>query len=339
MHSFGKGIDDGIDKIVIEPISCPTTCGDDEVIIKVKAACVNYPDLMNTANAHQHKQELPFTPGMEFAGEVKAVGSKVRAPSVGDRVIVNGKGFADEVIVHHKACTVMPEALSFSQGAAFTVGYTTAYHCLIERANLQKGETVLVNGATGGMGLAAVQIARAIGARVIGTGGADHKLDVVTSQGAAHVLNYKSHPKFAKDVKELTNGEGVDVVYDPVGGDVLRESLSAVRWGGRVLVVGFTSGDRIPLPSNIVLIKGLTVIGCRAGEYIRRTPDGANAVYAPRMKQLWRWAHEGRLVPYISHEFPLEEVRDAFLCVHKREVVGRVCVNMELPAGHRRSNL
>lgn len=252
---------------------------------------------------------------------------------VGDKVIVSGKGLVDETVVHYRACVKMPDTLTFSQGASFTVGYTTAYHCLVERANLKAGERVLIHGATGGMGMAAVHIARAIGARVIGTGGADHKLAVVASQGAEHVINYSTHPKFAKVVKELTGGEGVDVVYDPVGGDVLKESVSACKWGGRLLVLGFTSGERPMLPSGNILIKGLTVMGCRAGEFIRRTPDGHKTVGVSRMRQLWKWAGEGKLLPYVSHEFPLEQVKDAFLCVHRRDVIGRVCVRMDLPAG------
>jgi NADPH2:quinone reductase len=224
----------------------------------------------------------------------------------------------------------MPAGYTYAQGACFNIGYTTAYHCLIERGKLQRGETCLIHGATGGMGLAAVHLAKVIGARVIATGGSDEKLAVVKAQGADCVINYNTDEKFAKAVKDATGGKGADVIFDPVGGAVFDQSISAAAWGGRILVVGFTSGVRPQAPANIVLIKGLSVLGCRAGEIIRRTPNGIKMVAEPRMKQLLEWANAGKLVPYVSHQFPLEQIGGAFKALLERQIIGRVVVNLEL---------
>jgi NADPH2:quinone reductase len=323
LDKLGADIEDGISKLVIKN-GPALTCGALQLLVDVKACAVNYPDLMQTAGAHQHTTTTPFVPGMEFAGVISAVGEDVNDFKVGDRVMcgrgdnATGGGMSSQAVVWAVTCHLMPSHLSFAEASGFIVGYTTGYHCLVERGALKKGEWVLVHGATGGMGLAAVQMAKIIGAKVIATGGDDQKLEIVKAQGADHVINYNTNPNFRAAVKEFTDGKGADVVYDPVGGAVFDESMRCVNWGARLLIVGFTrysalfllsrvcslfrkfaplscalvlhyphaSGVRPSAPMNLTLIKGLTIMGCRAGEFIRRHPDGATNIAAPRMKQV-----------------------------------------------------
>lgn len=335
-RDIGADFEDGISKLLIESGPAATSCKDEEVIVAVKACCINYPDIMRSAGQHQHTPRLPFIHGMEYSGQITAIGAKVSKVKVGDSVMVAGPGMTTQAVVRESDCHMMPQGFSYPEGASFLIGFMTAYHCLIERGNLKAGETCLVHGATGGMGFAAVQIAKCVGARVIATGGSDDKLDIVKRKaGADEVINYNDCRQFSRRVKDVTAGwercnEGADVIFDPVGGHVFDQSIKAAAWGGRILVVGFTSGVHSQPPTNLILIKGLSIIGCRAGEYIRRAKDGMDTISKPRMNQLGDWARKGKICPFVSHEFPLSQVRDAFHCVLNRRVIGRCCVNMEI---------
>jgi len=309
--------------VLIESGPAAQSCKPFEVVVSVYAATLNYPDLLQTVGGYQHKPSLPFTPGTEGAGVITMVGSEVTKLRIGDRVQFGGMGaMSTEVVVPAAACWRFPDDYSFSEASSFSVGYATAFHCLIERAGLKAGEVCLVHGSTGGMGLAAVQIAKCVGAVVIGTGGSDEKLVVVHKQGADHVVNYTKIPQFRDVVKSASGGQGVDVVFDPVGGSVFEETLRCVRYGCRICIVGFTSGRRPVARTNHILIKGISLLGCRAGEAVRQ----GQADQKSRLATLRQWAEEGKLRPYISHKYPLEEAPAAFQALWERQVVGRCII-------------
>jgi NADPH2:quinone reductase len=330
--STSKTVPEGIEKVEVVDEQVQLDIGDHEVLIQVQACCINFPDLLQTAGLYQHKLPLPYTPGMEFAGDILALGRECgNRFQVGDRVMGAGisGGLSTHIVAHEAGLHRVPTPFSYDQAASFMVGATTAYHCLVERAKVQPGEWVLVNGATGGMGMAAVHICKALGAKVVATGGTNAKLAVVKAQGADHVINYNTTPKYRDEVKQVTGQDGVAVVFDPVGGDVFSESLRCTAWGARVLVLGFTSGVRPQAAMNYVLIKGLSLLGCRAGEYVRRHPEGYAAIQQPRLETLLGWAETGQLQPpHVSHRLPFttEGVKECFRCLDQRQVVGRACV-------------
>jgi NADPH2:quinone reductase len=299
--------------------------GPRDVVVKVAAAAVNFPDVLTVSGDYQHKPELPFVPGMEGAGTVHAVGAERADWKVGDRVIfgIRPGAFAEYALVPPKGhLLALPEGWSFAEGAGFRVAATTAYHSLVHRAALRGGEVALIHGASGGVGLAAVQLARHLGAHVIATGGDDGRLAVVKRLGAHEVVNYRT-ADFVAAVKASTGGRGCDVVYDPVGGEVLEKSVRAAAYGARLLVVGFTSGGPSKLMSNHVLIKGLTVMGVRAGETLLRLPHlGYSYAELPRLAAL------GVMRPHISHRFPMERAADAFRALLERQVVGKAVIEM-----------
>jgi len=283
---------------------------------------------------------MGYTPGTEACGVICAIGTGVEGLRLGTKVMVGlPEGCMQSRLenVPAAACTVLPEGLSFAEGAAFLVAYTTAYHCLVERACCGTEDAVLINGATGGVGLAAVQIAKAIGCRIIiATGSGAAKLEVASRLGATHCFDLAAPAlpltSLAAKMKEWTSGHGVNVVYDPVGGKVFEESLRGTAWGARVLIVGFASGIRPVLRANYALIKGLTVMGCRAGESVRKNP----LLREPRMVQLLKWVHDGRLRPHISHKFHVTHVRKAFAAVLDRKVTGKAIVTF--PTGALRAD-
>ena len=299
--------------------------GPGDVLIKVGAASVNFPDVLMLTAGYQHKPELPFVPGMEGAGTIDSVGADVASWRPGDKVIfgVRPGAFAEYVKVAADGNLMrLPAGWSEAEGSAFRVGAQTAYHSLVHRAALRKGEVLLVHGASGGVGMAAVQLGKHLGARVIATGGDDERLAVVRAHGADEVVNYRTSD-FAAAVKELTSGRGADVIYDPVGGEVLEKSMRAAAYGARLLVVGFTSGGPSKLLSNHVLIKGLSILGVRAGETLRRQPElGLTYDELPRLAAL------GVMRPHISHRFPLERAADAFRALIDRKVVGKAVIEM-----------
>jgi NADPH2:quinone reductase len=349
---------EGIEKYTsLEPMAPPDTAklGAGDVLVAVKSATVGWVDLLMTSGQYQHMPKPPYCPGLEFAGEVVWAGPEALARvNVGDSVLVDGflagprslgayqayGGFASYAVAPSEALLAIPDGLSLDQAANLLGNYETAYHCLIARGRLAKGETVLVHGAAGSTGLAAVQIAKLLGATVIATGRSDAKLAVVKEQGADHVINCKAPDgepgvrPFRDEVKALTGGRGVDVVYDGVGGDISLESLRCVAFGARFLVVGWAATPFVAkgkgqrgapnanvLPTNLIMMKGLDVLGCPTVISTVNDPS----LRAPRLKTILEWAGTGRIRPYVSHVFPIAEFREAMRAKWNGEVTGR-CV-------------
>jgi NADPH2:quinone reductase len=296
-----------------------------EVRVKVHAAGLNFPDLLMTQGKYQFRPDPPFIPGLEAAGEVIEVATDVDSIGPGDRVMAGGKGgaLAEQWIVNEQAIAPLPPALSFSEGACWQTGASTAWHALVERGHLQPGETVLILGASGGVGMAAVKMAKHIGATVIGTGSNEEKLQAIHQAGADHLLDC-ADPDLAAKVKALTNGRGTDVVYDPVGGDLALTATRAIAWNGRYLIVGFASGVIPSFPANHIMIKTYSVIGVRAGESPRRDPELARRQAAA----LQALAARGAVRPLISHRFSLADTAEALSVLERREAIGRVIVEM-----------
>jgi NADPH2:quinone reductase len=286
-----------------------------QVLIRVKAAALNYPDLLMTRGEYQLKPPLPFVPGMEIAGEV--IAGAGFAP--GAAVVAGTRlgGFAEVVSVAADAVRRKPDHLSFSEAAGVGAAYLTAYVGLVRLAAVQPDEWVLVHGATGGVGLAAVDLAKALGARVIATSRSAEKLATVIEAYHPHAV--VPAPGFRDAVRELTGG-GADVVFDPVGGDVFDESVRTIAFGGRLLVVGFTSGRIATVPTNLPLIKGFSVIGVRAGEYGRQFPERGRE----NLDAIWRLAEERKVTPRVDAEYPLAEWRAAFEAMRDSTMVGKL---------------
>ena len=308
--------------VVLEEQALPEP-GPGEIRVRIKAASLNFPDLLMTEGKYQLKPELPFVLGMEFAGIVDAVGAGVSGLAPGDAVAGGNRigAFSEYAVVPAAALRRKPEAISFAAAASYGAAYLTAYVALVRRGNLQPGETLLVHGASGGVGLAAVDVGRLLGATVIATSASEAKRRILTEYGADQVL---PDTGFRERVKELTGGRGADVIYDPVGGDVFDESVRCIAFDGRLLIIGFTSG-RIPSVNvNMPLIKGFSVVGVRAGEYGRQFPDRGRE----NMAAIWKWAEEGKVRPRVHAEVPLADWRRAFEMMRGREVVGKVAIVM-----------
>jgi len=310
---------------VVKDIPTPEP-GPGEVRIRVRAAAVNFPDLMQTRGEHQHKPQVPFTPGMELAGEVDALGDGVTGFQVGDAVVGGGRGgMAEFAVLPAAGLRKKPDTLTFSQAAGYAVAYLTAYVAFERCARLQPGDWVLVHGAAGGVGLAAVDLAQIMGAKVIAASASDAKLAVIAAEYApGATLNVTQG--FRERVKAITGGRGADVIYDPVGGDVFDESLRCIAFGGRILSIGFTSGRLPVLPVNIALIKGFSLIGVRAGEYGRQFPDRGRENHAA----IWKLAEEGKVKPRVDAEYPLSDWRAAFDSLADRKVIGKTVVRPDL---------
>jgi NADPH:quinone reductase len=322
-------IDDDITTVTLDTVDLAPP-GDDEVQISLKACAVNFPDILMIQGKYQRKPPLPFAPGGEAAGDITAVGRNVTSCDVGDKVIVsNGYGgFAEAINISAAAVQPMPAAMSYAAAASFQTAYLTAWVALTCRGHLQAGETLLVHGATGGVGMAAVDLGKHLGATVIATGGRDDKLDVVRARGADHVINYTLDDGkmggFRDEVKRLTGGRGADVIYDPVGGDVFDESMRCINIDGRLLVIGFTSGRWPEAAVNLILIKQLSVIGVRAGEYGRTYPEKGRA----NARAIYELADSGAIKPYVCQAFPLEEAVAAMQMLESRNVIGKCVVTM-----------
>ncbi len=294
--------------------------------VAVRAAGLNFPDVLMIEGKYQLKPDLPFTPGMEAAGDVVEVApSGVADASVGDKVIVKLRHgcLADEVVVTPQQVVALPKLFDYAEGATFLAAHGTAYHALVDRARLQAGEALLVHGAGGGVGLAAVELGKVLGATVIAVASSDEKLAVAKGRGADHTIRYGSEP-FRDVVKQITGGRGADVVFDPVGGPIFEESLRCIAWGARLLVIGFTGGVGMAA-TNLVLIKGASVLGVRAGEAVRRDP----ALGVARQTALWRLADEGLIRPNISHRLPLAQCAQAMRLLLERRAIGRVVLVMD----------
>src|SRR3954470_12867573 len=308
------------ESLVVEELPSPKA-GAGEVVVTVKAASVNFPDVLIIQNKYQFKPPLPFSPGSELAGVVKEVGDAVTNIRPGDRVIAftTYGAFAEEVKTDAARLLPLPEKMDFVAGAAFLLTYGTSDHALRDRAALKSGETLLVLGAAGGVGLAAIEIGKALGARVIACASTDDKLAVCRSHGADEAINYSTED-LRERIKALTGGKGVDVVYDAVGGPYSEPAFRSIAWRGRLLVVGFAAGDIPKLPLNLALLKGASIVGVFWGDFTRREPK----LFAESVRQLGRWYAEGKLKPHVSATFPLEKAVDALKMMAARQVKGKV---------------
>ncbi|MCJ8168129.1 NADPH:quinone oxidoreductase family protein [Atopomonas sediminilitoris] len=312
------------DTLVLEEAPSPTI-KKNEILLDVHATGVNFPDTLIIEGKYQFKPPFPFSPGGEAAGVVREVGEKVSHLKAGDRVMaLTGWGsFAEQVAVPAYNVLPMPADMDFATAAAFSMTYGTSMHALKQRANLQAGETLLVLGASGGVGLAAVELGKAMGARVIAAASSAEKLEIAKQAGADELINY-SETSLKDAVRKLTGGQGADVVYDPVGGDLFDEAVRALNWRGRLLVVGFASG-RIPdLPVNLTLLKGASVVGVFWGAFTQREPE-ANAA---NFQELFALYSQGKIKPLVSQTFALEQYAEAINALGQRKAVGKVVVKV-----------
>ena len=314
-----REINDDIGALKLEDIEL-APLGPQQARIRIRAAAVNFPDILTAQGKYQHKPQLPYTPGSEAAGDVIAVGSDVTGVKVGDRVVCGGNGsYAEEMQIAAAALRRIPDGVGYAEAASFTVAYLTAYVSHVRRTQLQAGEWLLVHGAAGGVGLAAVDLGKVLGAKVIATASTETKRAFLKDYGADHVLPSTG---FREAVKEITGGEGANVIYDPVGGDVFDESTRCVAFDGRIAIIGFTSG-RIPTVSvNMPLIKGYSIMGVRAGEYGRKFPQKGRENMFAIMKLL----AEKKIRPHIHERFPLARAVDAMRTLQDRSVIGKVVI-------------
>lgn len=313
------------EKLVLDDIPSESP-GAGQVKIGVRAAGVNFPDVLIIKGEYQFKPTPPFAPGAEVAGDVVAVGAGVTDVKVGDRVIgmCGWNGFAEEVVLGADRCLKIPPSMDYDVAAGFPMTYGTSHHALVQRGRLKAGETLLVLGATGGVGTAAVEIGKVLGAKVIAAGGSDDKLAVVKEKyGVEHVVNYRS-ASLKDQVKALTSGAGADVIYDAVGGDLFEQSLRSINWDGRLLVVGFAGGTIPQAKANLILLKGCSVVGVFWGAFTAREPETNRKNFA----ELFRWYEEGKLRPHISHRFPLARAAEALTAIVNRQVVGKAIITI-----------
>jgi len=297
------------------------TASSGQVVIDVHASGVNFPDLLIIENKYQFKPPLPFSPGGEVAGVVKEAGSGVTNVKVGDRVLASSGfgGFAQEVACAAQAVMPIPKEMDFATASAFLMTYGTSHYALKDRAQLKAGESLLVLGAAGGVGLSAVEIGKVLGAHVIAAASADEKLEVCKRHGADQVINY-AKDDLKQRIKELTGGQGADVVYDPVGGDFSEAALRATAWEGRFLVIGFAAGEIPRIPLNLTLLKGCDIRGVFWGSFVAREPRR----HAANVKELMEWYVAGKLKPQIYAKYPMKDVAKALDDIAKRRVTGKV---------------
>ena len=301
----------------------PLEAGEKEVVIEVKACSLNFPDTLIIQGKYQYKPDLPFTPGSDIAGKVKAVGAKVKNVAVGDEVfgfVPNG-GFAEEVVAPAKNVFPKPPLMKNAVGASFLMAYGTSYHALKNRAQLKAGETLVVLGASGGVGLAAVELGKLMGARVIACASSAEKLALCKEYGADEGINY-SEEDLKTRIKELTEGKGADVVYDPVGDKFSEPALRAMAWEGRFLVVGFAAGDIPKIPLNLALLKGCQIVGVFWGSWAMQFPNENMR----NTMELIQWHAQGKLKPHIHAVYPLEEAQKAMEEMMQRKVRGKVVI-------------
>ncbi len=300
--------------------------GPDEVVLNVMAAGVNFPDTLMIQGKYQVRPKLPFVPGAEAAGVVGAVGSNIKDVAPGERVMALGNhygAFAEQQVVPAASLLRMPDEMDFVTGAGFGLTYGTSYYALKQRAQLQAGETLLVLGAAGGVGLAAVELGRAMGARVIAAASSDEKLAVAAAAGAEAGINYATE-SLKERVKTLTDGQGVDVVYDPVGGELSEQALRATGWNGRFLVIGFAAGDIPKIPLNLPLLKNNAIVGVFWGAWAAREPKASFENY----QELFGMYGDGQLKPLVSQVFPLEDYLAAFNTLTERRAQGKVILKV-----------
>ncbi|MEP4148643.1 MAG: NADPH:quinone oxidoreductase family protein [Halioglobus sp.] len=300
--------------------------GENDVLIDVKAAGLNFPDVLMIQGKYQFQPDMPFVPGAESAGVVSAVGDQVTRYKVGDKVISMGASgaFCERIVVHELGAFPMPEGLTFEQAAGVSITYFTSYYALKQRANIQPGETLLVLGAAGGVGTTAIELGKLMGAKVIAAASSAEKLELCKQLGADEVINY-SEESLKDKVKELTGGKGVDVVYDPVGGDFAEPAVRSMAWNGRYLVIGFASGPIPQIPLNLTLLKGCSLVGVFWGRFSGEEPqENLNNI-----TELWEMFTEGKLNPVVTDVFPMEQYEDAFNCLIERKARGKVILTTQ----------
>jgi NADPH2:quinone reductase len=301
-----------------DPVAAPG-----EIVIDIQAAGVNFPDVLIIQDKYQFKPALPFTPGNEFAGVVRSVGPGVTQYKPGDKVIafIGHGAFAQQIAVSTQAIMPMPSDMAFDIAASITVTYGTSHHAIVDRAQLKASETMLVLGASGGVGLAAIEIGKALGARVIAAASSDEKLEICKAHGADATINYSTQD-LREAIKNATNGIGPDVVYDPVGGIYAEPAFRSIAWRGRYLVVGFANGEIPKLPLNLALLKGASLVGVFWGEFVKREP-GANLA---AMRELVTWIGEGKIKPHISGRYALADTPQALQDMTARKVTGKIVI-------------
>jgi NADPH2:quinone reductase len=312
------------ESLVLEDLPSPKA-GAGEVVISIKAASVNFPDVLIIQNKYQFKPPLPFSPGSELAGVVKEAGPGVSNVKPGDKVIafVTYGAFAEEVKTEAARLLPMPQGMDYDSAASFILTYGTTDHALRDRAQMQAGETLLVLGAAGGVGIAAIEIGKAMGARVIACASSDEKLSVCRQHGADEAINYATED-LRERIKALTQGKGVDVIYDAVGGPYSEPAFRSIAWRGRHLVIGFAAGDIPKLPLNLALLKGASVVGVFWGDFTRREPKA----FAESARQLASWYAQGKLKPHVSATFPLDKAAEAMNLLASRKAKGKVVIRI-----------
>lgn len=318
-HEFGSP-----ESLQLETIEAPTP-GDKEALIDVAATALNFPDVLMIAGKYQSQPPFPFSPGGEIAGVVSAVGSAVTNVAVGDRVFAGcgHGGMREQLCVQAKLLRPIPEGMSFIQASGISTTYGTSYYALKQRASLQPGENLLVLGAGGGVGIAAVELGRAMGARVIAAASTEEKRAAALKAGAHDVIDY-SDGDLKDKVKALTDGNGADVIYDPVGGELFDQVMRCINWNGRVLVVGFAAGDIPKLPINLVLLKSCQVVGVFYGAFTARDPEAT----AQNFREILDYYSAGKIDPLIGQTFPLTDYADALRCLSERRAIGKVVIEL-----------
>ena len=320
MHAWLCEQTTGVDDLVWKELPTPEP-GAREVRIRVQAASLNFPDILIVQGKYQTKPELPFVPGAEYAGVLEAVGVDVKHLRVGQKVACVGStgGFATHAIAPAALCVPLPESFPAAEAAAFTMIYGTSHHALLDRGQLKAGETLLVLGAAGGVGTAAVQIGKAVGATVIAAASTDEKCAYCTQQGADHTINY-SREDLRERLKDITGGKGPDVIYDPVGGPYTEPAFRSIAWRGRLLVIGFAAGEIPALRLNLALVKGASIVGVFWGRFAQSEPK-ANAAM---MEELVRWHAAGKITPRLDRKMPMSELKAAYAAMTSRTIKGKL---------------
>lgn len=320
MHAWLCSTPTGVETLRWTEVPTPTP-GPGQVLLEVKAASLNFPDLLIVQNKYQIKPPLPFVPGSEYAGIVQAVGEGVKHLKVGQRVacLSGTGGFGTHTLAPAALCMPLPDGFSLVDAAAFIMTYATSHHALVDRAQLRAGETVLVLGAAGGVGTAAIQIAKAMGAKVIAAASTDEKCALCKAQGADITINY-SQGDLREAIKAATDGKGPDVIYDPVGGDFAEPAFRSIAWRGRYLIIGFASGPIPSLPLNLPLLKGASLVGVFWGDFAKREPQNNAAM----MQELAQWYGQGKIKPVIDKTMPMSALHAAYERMGSRLVQGKL---------------
>jgi NADPH2:quinone reductase len=313
------------ESLTLEEVDEPRP-GDGQVVVDVRACSVNFPDVLIIQNLYQFKPPLPFSPGAEIAGVVSAVGAGVDGVAVGDRVFASTGwgGLAEKLAIGAGTAIPIPEGIDFADASAFLYAYGTSHYALKDRANLQPGENLVVLGAAGGVGLAAVELGAVMGATVIAAASSDDKLELCRERGASQTINYATEDLKTR-IRELTGGAGADVVYDPVGGDYSDPALRAIAWEGRFLVIGFAAGHIPKIPLNLALLKSCQIVGVYWGAFVGRYPDR----HRENVEELMTWWRDGKLRPHVSSTYPLERASEAIRELADRRAKGKVVVTID----------